>query len=117
MVTPFNIIIQWGMILAIGVMPFAISFRLCWVCTSRRRGLAVVLALITGAIFLIEISSGGTLQGFIWILSFPFVSISVVTLYVTEMISRTLTRSKSHDALHSGDEPTPNNAKGSVDRA
>ena len=112
MATTFDLVIQWGilwaMIFAMGVIPFAISLRVCWVCTFWRRQLAVVLAIVTGAIFLLEIYGsilGGTLTGLIWVISFPFVSIALVTLYVTEKFSRSRTRSESHDVSHGGDEP------------
>ena len=121
--TPFNVVITFFMILAIGVMPFAISLRVCWVCSSWRRRLAVILTLVTGAIFLGEICGGlffgFNLTGLIWMLSFPFVSIAVVALYVIEKFSRSLKRSEIHGASPSSDEPIPNNgmdAKGSVSR-
>jgi hypothetical protein len=100
------------MALAIGVMPFAISLLVCWVCTSWRQWLAVVLAIVTGAIFLFEIYSssvGGNLTGLIWILSLPFVSIAVVALYVLEKVSSPLKRSESQGPSQSGDEQEPNN--------
>ena len=108
MVSPF---VQIGIALAIGVIPFAISLLVCWVCTSWRQWLAIFLAIVTGAIFLFEIYSssvGGNLTGLIWILSLPLVSIAIVALYVLEKVSSPLKRSKSQDPSQSSDEPEPN---------
>ncbi len=73
----------------IGVMPFALSLLVCWVCSSWRRWLAVFLAVISGSIFLFEVYSaavGGNLFGLIWALSLPFVSIAIVILYAMETV-------------------------------
>ncbi len=106
----------------IGAMPFVLSLLVCWFCSSWRRWLAAVLALISGSIFLFEFFSasvGGNLTGLIWMLSLPVVSIATVVLYLMEKLSRRLKKSESLAAFQSGNEALPNNgvdAKGSIDR-
>ena len=85
----------------IGVMPFLIGLLVCWYCSSWRRWLAAVLALITGCIFLFEVYSAsvsGNLTGLLWMLSLPVVLVATVVLYLMEKLARQLKKQETATA-------------------
>lgn len=90
-------IMRHGLGVVIGLTPLMISLLLACFATSWRKWVSTILVLIAGSIFAFELYSGwlgGNLTGLIWIMSTPFIAVTLLALSAIEYLSRRTTAAK-----------------------
>ncbi len=91
MINVTEFIMRHGLGVVIGLTPLIISLLLAFLATSWRKWVSATLALIAGIIFAFELYSGslgGNLTGLVWIMSTPFIAVTLLALSATECLSR-----------------------------
>lgn len=84
-------IMRYGLGIVIGLTPLMISLLLACFATSWRKWASTILVLIAGSVFAFECYSGwlgGNLTGLVWIMSTPFIAVTLLALSAIECLSR-----------------------------